>query len=89
MIKTAHLAEAFNMPLEIHHGASPIMNWANLHVACAIPNCDWFEVLVPERVRLRPGPLPELADGMVVAPNEPGLGVEIDWDWVRANKVKL
>ena len=48
MIKTAHLAEAFNMPLEIHHGASPIMNWANLHVACAIPNCDWFEVLVPE-----------------------------------------
>ncbi len=48
VVKTAHLAQAFNMPLEIHHGASPIMNWANLHVACAIPNCDWFEVLVPE-----------------------------------------
>ena len=89
VIKTAHLAEAFNMPLEIHHGASPIMNWANLHVACAIPNCDWFEVLVPENaydygLTRYPNPGP---DGMVVAPTEPGLGVEIDWDWVRANTV--
>ena len=64
VIKTAHLAEAFNMPLEIHHGASPIMNWANLHVACAIPNCDWFEVLVPGgRVRLWPDALPESRPG--------------------------
>ena len=77
------------MPLEIHHGASPIMNWANLHVACAIPNCDWFEVLVPEEaydfgLARYPNPGP---DGMVIAPSEPGLGVEIDWDWVRASTV--
>jgi L-alanine-DL-glutamate epimerase-like enolase superfamily enzyme len=31
-----------------------------------------------------PGP-----DGYVVAPSEPGLGVEIDWEWVRANEVPL
>jgi L-alanine-DL-glutamate epimerase-like enolase superfamily enzyme len=89
VMKTAHLAQAFNMPLEIHHGASPIMDWANLHVICAIPNCDWFEILVPEDAYdfglLRyPNPGP---DGLVLAPNEPGLGVEIDWEWIRANEV--
>ncbi|MCC6174305.1 MAG: mandelate racemase [Chloroflexi bacterium] len=88
-LKMAHLAEAFNMPLELHHAASPIMNFANLHVACAIPNCDWFEVLVPEDRYdfglvhyANPGP-----DGYVTAPDGPGLGVEIDWDWVRAHQV--
>jgi L-alanine-DL-glutamate epimerase-like enolase superfamily enzyme len=91
VIKTAHLAEAFNMPLEIHHGASPIMNWANLHVACAIPNCDWFEVLVPEDrydfgLSVYPSPGP---DGIVVAPDKPGLGVEVDWEWVRDHEVAL
>ena len=88
-LKMAHLAEAFNMPLELHHAATPIMNWANLHVACAIPNCGWFEVLVPEErydFGLRRYAHPD-ADGMVYAPSEPGLGVEIDWEWVRANAV--
>jgi L-alanine-DL-glutamate epimerase-like enolase superfamily enzyme len=91
VLKTAHLAEAFNMPLEIHHGASPIMNWANLHVACAIPNCDWFEVLVPEDAYdfgLLGYPNPG-ADGMVVAPSAPGLGIEIDWEWTKAHEVSL
>jgi L-alanine-DL-glutamate epimerase-like enolase superfamily enzyme len=79
-LKMAHLAEAFNMPLELHHAATPIMNWANLHVACAISNCGWFEVLVPEErydFGLTRYAHPD-ADGMVYAPNEPGLGVEID-----------
>jgi hypothetical protein len=26
---------------------------------------------------------------MVVAPTAPGLGVEIDWDWMRAHTVPL
>ncbi|MFN8522005.1 MAG: enolase C-terminal domain-like protein [Chloroflexota bacterium] len=91
VIKTAHLAQSFNMPLEIHHGASPIMNWANLHASLAIPNCDWYEVLVPEErydygLRTYPNPGP---DGLMRAPSAAGLGVEIDWDWVRAHEVAL
>jgi len=88
-MKMAHLAEAFNMPLELHHAASPIMNWANLHVACAITNCGWFEILVPEDrydFGLLAYPKPD-ADGMIRPPSGPGLGVEIDWAWVKANAV--
>jgi L-alanine-DL-glutamate epimerase-like enolase superfamily enzyme len=88
-LKLAHLAEAFNMPLELHHAATPLMDWANLHVACAIRNCDWFEVLVPESayaygLQVYPHPDP---DGLVHAPTGPGLGVEVDWAWIRAHSV--
>ena len=47
MIKTAHLAEAFGMNYEIHHGSNSLNNVANLHVACAIHNCEYFEILLP------------------------------------------
>ena len=36
MMKTAHLAEAFHMNYEIHHGGNSLMNVANLHCAMAI-----------------------------------------------------
>ena len=88
-MKMAHLAEAFNMPLELHHAASPIMNFANLHVACAIRHCAYFEVLVPEErydFGLTRYAHPD-ADGVVHAPTEPGLGAEVDWAWVRAHTV--
>lgn len=90
-MKMAHLAEAFNMPLELHHAASPIMNAANLHVACAIPNCAYFEILVPEErydFGLRSYVRAD-GDGIVHAPTGAGLGVEVDWEWVRANAVEL
>lgn len=88
-MKMAHLAEAFNMPLELHHAASPIMNVANLHVACAIRNCAWFEILVPEdRYDFGLERYPHADErGIVHAPTGPGLGVEVDWEWVRANRV--
>ena len=37
-MKTAHLAEAFGMNYEIHHGGNSLNNWANLHVILAIKN---------------------------------------------------
>ena len=46
-VKAAHLADAFHMNFEIHHGGNSLNNVANLHVALAIANCDWFEVLLP------------------------------------------
>jgi hypothetical protein len=35
LIKTAHLAEAFRMNLEVHHGGNSLNNVANLHVIMA------------------------------------------------------
>jgi L-alanine-DL-glutamate epimerase-like enolase superfamily enzyme len=87
VMKTAHLCEAFGLKMELHHAATPIMDMANLHCACAIRNCDYFEVLVPE-TSYRYG-LKHYADidpqGYVHAPSGPGLGVDIDWDYIENN----
>ena len=46
-VKAAHLAEAFHMNYEVHHGGNSLNNVANLHVIMAIRNCEFFEVLLP------------------------------------------
>jgi L-alanine-DL-glutamate epimerase-like enolase superfamily enzyme len=73
--------------MELHHAATPIMDVANLHCACAMRNCDYFEVLVPE-TSYRYG-LKRYVDidphGYVHAPSGPGLGVEVDWDYIENN----
>lgn len=89
VLKMAHLAEAYGMKIELHHAASALMNWANLHAMLAIPNSDFFEVLVPEE-ELNYG-LTRYATtdgaGFVHAPEGPGLGAEIDWEFVNAHTV--
>ena len=47
-LKTAHLAEAFHMSYEVHHGGNSLNNVANLHLICSIPNTEMFEVLMPD-----------------------------------------
>ena len=51
LIKTAHLAEAFRMNYEIHHGGNSLNNFANLHVIMAIRNTEFFEVLLPDAMQ--------------------------------------
>ena len=46
MLKTAHLAEAFHMNYEVHHGGNSLNNLAQLHFASAIRNTTDFEVLL-------------------------------------------
>jgi L-alanine-DL-glutamate epimerase-like enolase superfamily enzyme len=89
MIKTAHLAEAFSMNYEIHHGSNSLNNAANLHVAMAIRNCEYYEYLLPEAI-INYGMVKDIAidrDGLVHAPMGPGLGVEIDFDLIARKKV--
>jgi L-alanine-DL-glutamate epimerase-like enolase superfamily enzyme len=88
-LKIAHLAEAFRMNFEIHHGANSLNNVANLHVMCAIPNSEFFEVILPDEMQ-KYGIVDDLvvdAKGMVHAPQKPGLGVEIDFDLIRRRTV--
>ena len=47
-LKIAHLAEAHGLQCELHATTMGITDIANLHVACAIRNCEYFELLVPE-----------------------------------------
>lgn len=85
MLKTAHLCEAMGVKIVSHHGGSPLMNLANLHVLCSIPNADYIEVLVPEKEYSYGIKTVSLVDakGFAWAPNSPGLGAEIDWDYIN------
>ncbi len=81
LVKAAHLAEAFGLKFEVHHGGNSLNNVANLHVLAAIGNADFFEVLLPDAAH-RYGLEREIdvdVDGLVHAPMEPGLGAPIDF----------
>jgi L-alanine-DL-glutamate epimerase-like enolase superfamily enzyme len=91
LIKIAHLAEAFRMKCEIHHGGNSLNNVANIHVMMAIRNCDYYEVLVPD-VAYKYGLIADVEvddHGMVHAPEGPGLGYEIDWGLVKSRTTRI
>jgi L-alanine-DL-glutamate epimerase-like enolase superfamily enzyme len=91
LIKTAHLAEAFHMNLEVHHGGNSLNNVANLHVLLAIRNCDFFEVLLPDGAH-KYGLVEDLTvdgEGLVYVPDGPGLGAQIDFDLIERMKVAV
>lgn len=89
LVKTAHLYEAFNMAMEVHGGGV-----GNLHVLCAmsIPG-KYYErgLLHPFIDYEKPAPwLNSLVDpmddeGYVHVSQEPGLGLDINFDYIKAN----
>jgi L-alanine-DL-glutamate epimerase-like enolase superfamily enzyme len=89
MLKTAALCESMGVKVASHHGASPLMNMANLQVLCGATNADWIEILVPESGYnfALPAYLSPDADGFVHLPEGPGLGVAPDWDYIHAHMV--
>ncbi|RMF89509.1 MAG: mandelate racemase [Nitrospinota bacterium] len=91
LVRIAHLAEAFHMKCELHHGGNSLNNVANLHVTMAIPNCDYYEVF-PASGANKYGLVQDIEvddKGMVYAPEGPGLGYEIDWDLVRRDTIQV
>lgn len=86
-LKIAHLAESFGMQCEIHTTTMNYMDIVNLHVSCAIRNCKYFEYFVPEEDFQFPmkGLLPIDDNGMITVPQNPGIGVELDWDLIEKN----
>jgi L-alanine-DL-glutamate epimerase-like enolase superfamily enzyme len=75
--------EALGMDVEIHTAAVPLLDVANLHVACAFRNCRFMEHHHPIfRFGLKNGPLEIDAQGYMHLPAAPGLGIEPDWDWL-------
>ena len=90
LMKIAHLAESFGMNMEVHGGGV-----GNLHVICAIENTTFYErgLLHPFIDWEKPKPwLNKLADpmdneGFVHVSQEPGLGQDINFDYIRENLV--
>ena len=92
LMKVVHLCEAFNVAMEVHGGGS-----GNLHVLCAmgIPG-EMYErgLLHPFIDHDQPPPwLKECVDplddeGYVHVSQRPGLGEEIDFDYIQDNLVE-
>jgi len=90
LLKCAHLCEAHGVELEVHGGGH-----GNLHALGAMGiNGRYYErgLLHPlydyeasqPWLLVRPD---DIEDGRVHVPQGPGLGLEIDWDYVNANRV--
>ncbi|MEM8975637.1 MAG: mandelate racemase/muconate lactonizing enzyme family protein [Pseudomonadota bacterium] len=80
-MKIAHLAEAYNLPVT-SHGAHDV----TVHLLSACPNGNFLEAHGFGLDKYIAEPL-RLVEGMAVAPNKPGHGMEFDWkrlDDVRA-----
>ena len=87
--KAVGMCELLNVPLEIHVCATPLLDVANLHVACASQTCAWLESHQPMfRIGLKNNPMNIDSTGMLHLPDGPGLGVELDWDWIDNHTVE-
>jgi L-alanine-DL-glutamate epimerase-like enolase superfamily enzyme len=90
-VKAAHLAEAFHMNYEVHHGGNSLNNVANLHVIMAIRNCEFFEVILPAEAQ-KYGLIEDIevdGHGLVHAPTGPGLGARIDFDLIERRRTTV
>ncbi len=93
VMKIAQAAEGFGLDCEIH-APGP----AHRHCMAAMRNTNYYELgLVHPRFARKDAPIykGEYSDeldavddrGHVPVPQGPGVGVEIDWEYVRANEI--
>jgi len=85
MKKVAALAETYNAQMAPHLYAGPVEWAANIHLAVSIPNLLLAEAIeTPFHDALIRGSI-RVEDGFVRAPEGPGLGIDVDEDFVRAH----
>ena len=79
-LKTAHLAEAFNVPICPHF-------LMELHVSlcAAVPNAAWVEY-IPQLDDITDSRI-EIRDGHAIPPSSPGIGIE--WDWTAIERMAI
>jgi L-alanine-DL-glutamate epimerase-like enolase superfamily enzyme len=90
-MKVAHAAEGFGLDVEIH-APGP----AQRHVMASVRNTNYYELglVHPKAPSSKSQVYTNYSDaldaidehGCVPVPDGPGLGVEINWDWVNAHK---
>ena len=87
--KIAELAETSYMTLAPHNIGSPVATMAGVHVGASVPNflglefhardVPWWDDLVDTDE-------PLIRNGYIDVPDDPGLGIELDWDVVEAHR---
>jgi L-alanine-DL-glutamate epimerase-like enolase superfamily enzyme len=90
VMKIAALAEAHGMLLEIHTFSNPLIDMANLACIAAIKNTTFFEQPVPREL-VTFGVVEDFvidSDGHVIVPQKPGIGLDIDRDYMKSHTVE-
>jgi len=75
------IANEADLPIEIQSWGHSLAQAANLHLMLANERTQYFEAAMPKEAfefGMKNGNL--LDQGRVVAPQRPGLGIEVDWD---------
>ena len=80
----AGMAEAYYLPIAPHNPQGPCSLAASLQIAASIPNFLIQERGDAEHRNLLAKPLPPVKNGYRELPTEPGLGITIDEDKLRA-----
>ncbi len=87
--KVAAIAEERGVPIFLHGWSTNVLVAANLHFIASTPNCNWLEYHVgqsPLRWELTREQFP-LQDGVVRVPEEPGLGITLNWDAMEKYRI--
>ncbi len=87
--KQCGMAEGFNVNCEVGTAGNSLMNAANLNVIMSVLNCDFYEYWSPLEAQ-QFGLEQEIlvnSDGVLTAPTAPGLGFEIDGDFVMHHRI--
>ncbi len=89
VMKALGMCEMMGYEFEIHTAASPLLDVANLHVACATRLSRFVESHHSMfRFGIKNSPLEIREDGCQHCPQDPGLGVELDWDWLDDHTIE-
>jgi len=87
--KLCSLAEGFGLNCEIGTAGNPTLDMANLHVIFSVKNCtyfEWWQPLEAHQFGLTEN-IKRNSNGMVEATDKPGLGCDIDWDYINSNTI--
>lgn len=95
--KIAILADSFGVPC-IQHGNSALTLAGYVQAACAMPNCEWQEIIggpnlpeeqwAPAVKLLRTPHVFQIERGYVLLPELPGLGLDINEDALKEFRVR-
>lgn len=82
------LAKLYNVPIELQSWGFSLTQAANLHAMLGFGRTSMFELSVPEE-KYKQGTTTglQISDGAIKLNQLPGLGIEMDWDYVRKNAI--
>ncbi|MDC0035279.1 hypothetical protein OAJ44_02815 [Chloroflexi bacterium] len=89
--KLCSMAEGFGYNCEIGTAGNSLMNIANLHVIYSVTNCAYYEYWMPAEAH-QFGLINDILldkEGVILATNSPGLGYQIDWDYIEKHRTGI